>query len=664
MASTTYDLKLKISAENQASWELDKVSKQTENLQKQWFQWSKTTESNLKKVGATATIVAGSMIALWKSFVDNALKIEPVERSYKQLAESVGESSDAMLKSLRTASVWAVKDYDLMLAANKSMKLWVAKNTEQLTWLMKIARLYWQQMGQDVTSSFDDIVTWLWRWSAQILDNLWIVVDSEKAYEEYAKQIWKTANELSKEEKVQALVNSTLVEWWKALEMFGEPLPTMQERIDALWNQFDTIKTTLWKALLPVIERIMEVVQPIIEKIVNWIEENPKLTATIFGVITAVAWLTAVFSWLALILPAIMSWITLLMWPVGLIIAWVTALAVARATNFGGIRDKTMEIVQHISDIIKPRLDKIKAWWDEWWWVVMEVVKWLWDFVEDVFASAFEVIWAWLEIFFEWIDVLIKVFSWDWEWAWEWICNIWETLIDTTLKVVDNLFGDALDWIADKLVAFGDWFKQKWEWLKNTVTWIFTAMWEWIKTWFDFWVAVFTWDWEKAWNIISGIASSLDTALTGIFGDMWENIKWAFQKWIDWVVGKVEAFKDTVMWIINWIKDAWNDAKDFVGGIGDGISNVASSAWNFVSSPFRANGWPVTAWSPYIVWERWPELFVPSSNWNIVPNEEISNNNNVTINMSGITIREDADITRLADEIVRLTKLEKNYWII
>jgi hypothetical protein len=36
----------------------------------------------------------------------------------------------------------------------------------------------------------------------------------------------------------------------------------------------------------------------------------------------------------------------------------------------------------------------------------------------------------------------------------------------------------------------------------------------------------------------------------------------------------------------------------------------------------------------------------------------------VTINMSGITIREDADITRLAEEIVRMTKLEKNYWII
>ena len=64
MASTTYDLKLNISANNQASGELDKVSKQTENLQKQSFQWSKTTEASLKKVGAVAGIVAGSMVAL------------------------------------------------------------------------------------------------------------------------------------------------------------------------------------------------------------------------------------------------------------------------------------------------------------------------------------------------------------------------------------------------------------------------------------------------------------------------------------------------------------------------------------------------------------------------------------------------------------------------
>lgn len=663
MASTTYDLKLNITANNQASWELDKVSKQTENLQKQSFQWSKWTESALKKVGATATVVAGSMVALWKSFVDNAIKIEPVKNAYKQLATSVGESADDMMASLRKASVWAVKDYDLMLAANKSMKLWVAKNTEDMTDLMKIARLYGQQFWQDVTKSFDDIVTWLWRWSTQILDNLWIVIKQTEAQELYAQQLWKTVDQLTEEEKKQALTNAVLAEWRRVLEEFWEAPKTVQERIDALWVQFDTMKTTLWEALLPVIEKVMDVVTPIIEKVGKWIEDNPKLATTIFWVVTAVSWLIAVFSWIALILPSIMSGLSLLLSPLWLIIAWVVALAVARATNFGGIRDKTAEIVEKISAIIKPRLDKLQAWWDEWWWVVIEVLKWFWDLVEDLFVSAFEIIWAWLEIFFQSIDVLLKIFSWDWEWAWEWICNIWETLRNTTLSVVDNLFGDALDWLADKLVSFGDWFKNKWNQIKERVTGIASAMWEWLKQWFEFWIALFSWDWDRASEIATTAMQWLDTALTGIFGDMWTNIKNKVQEWVDWVIGKFNSLKETVLSIVQSIKDAWNSAKNFVWDVGSWISNAASSAWDWVSSPFRANGWPVNAWSSYIVWERWPELFIPNTSWNIVPNEEITKNNNVTINMSWITIREDADIEKLANEIVRMTKLEKNYWI-
>ena len=664
MASTTYDLKLKISAENQASWELDKVSKQTEKIKNQSFERSKETEKWLKALWATATVVAGSMVALWKSFIDASIENEPLQRSFERLSESAWIASDQMLKAMRKASKGTVSDTKLMAQANKAYSLWVVSNVEDMTTIMEIARVKWQAMWRSMEEALDDIVTWLGRWSVQILDNLWIVIKQTEAQEMYAKMLWKTVDQLTEAEKKQALTNAVVAQWKKELEEAGEVQETMQERIWRLNAQWENMQNTIGNALIPIVDKLMQAIQPIIEKVADWVEKNPELTATIFGVITAVAWLTAVFSWLALALPAIMSWISLLMWPVGLIIAWVTALAVARATNFGGIRDKTMEVVEKISAIVQPRIDKFKAWWQENGEYVKAVVLAMRDTVEKIFSSAFEIIWAWLEIFFQWIDVLIKVFSWDWEWAWEWICKIWKTLRDTTLKIVDNLFGDALDWIADKLVAFGDWFKQKWEWLKNTITWIFTAMWEWIKTAFEFWVAVFTWDWETAWNIISGIVSWLDETLTGIFGGMWENIKWAFQAWIDWVVDKLNAFKDTVMSIVNAVKDAWEWAKNFVGDVWSWISNAASSAWNFVSSPFRANGWPVQAWSSYIVGERWPELFIPSSNWNIVPNEEITSTNNVTINMSWITIREDADITKLAEEIVRMTKLEKNYWII
>ena len=664
MASTTYDLKLNITANNQASGELDKVSKSTEKLKNQSFQRSKETESALKKVGATATVVAGSMVALWKSFIDASIENEPLQRSFERLSESAWIASDQMLKAMQKASRWTVSNTKLMASANKAYSLWVVSNVEDMSTIMEIARVKGQAMWRSMEEALDDIVTWLWRWSVQILDNLWIVIKQTEAQELYAKQLWKTVDQLTEAEKKQALVNAVVAQGKEELAQAGEVQETMQEKLARVNAQWENMKNTIGDALIPVVDKLLTAIQPIIDKVVNWIEKNPELTATIMTVVTAVAWLIAVFSWLALALPAIMSGLSLLLSPIGLIIAWITALAIAWATDFGGIREITAQVVEKISAIIKPRLDKLQARWDEWWWVVIEVLKAMWELVEDLFTSAFEVIWAWLEIFFQWIDVLLSIFSWDWEWAWEWICNIWETLRNTTLSVVDNLFGDALDWLADKLVSFGDWFKNKWNQIKERVTGIASAMWEWLKQWFEFWIALFSWDWDRASEIATTAMQWLDTALTGIFGNMWTNIKNKVQEWVDWVIGKFNSLKETVLSIVQSIKDAWNSAKNFVWDVGSWISNAASSAWNWVSSPFRANGWPVNAWSSYIVWERWPELFIPNTSWNIVPNEEITKNNNVTINMSWITIREDADITKLAEEIVRMTKLEKNYWII
>lgn len=78
----------------------------------------------------------------------------------------------------------------------------------------------------------------------------------------------------------------------------------------------------------------------------------------------------------------------------------------------------------------------------------------------------------------------------------------------------------------------------------------------------------------------------------------------------------------------------------------------------------RAWWWNVYWWSAYLVWENGPELFIPSQRWSIVPNNQITNNNWIEINMNWITVRSDSDIQQLADEIARRIKLEKDYWII
>lgn len=587
MASTTYDLKLNISANNQASWELDKVSKQTEKLQKQNFQWSKSTETALKRVWATATIVAGSMIALWKSFVDASIENEPLQRSFERLSESAWIASDEMLKAMRKASRWTVADTKLMASANKAYSLWVVSNVEDMSTIMEIARVKGQAMWRTMEEALDDIVTWLWRWSVQILDNLWIVIKQTEAQELYAKQLWKTVDELTEAEKKQALVNAVVAQWKEELAQAGEVQETMQEKLSRVNAQWENMKVTIWNALLPVVDRLLTAITPIIEKVVNWIEENPKLTATIMWIVTAVAWLTAVVSWLALALPAIWTAITALSWPIGWIIGAIALVATARINNWWWIQEKTKQAVEYIERIIWPRLDKLKARWTEHGETVM-------IYVEEIMWAIADTIWTTLS----WIAVFI---AWTFEW------------IDASIK-------------------------------------LFKAVWN--------------WDWEEVNDIAVNRAINMDNLLTDAFWDTRTSIKTWIQDVYDWIVNKLNAIVDSVKNIVWQIKDAWNGAKTAVSNFWNNITSWAKNAWNNVTWLFKANGWPVNAWSPYIVWERWPELFVPSSNWNIIPNEEITKNNNVTINMSGITIREDADIQKLANEIVRMTKLEKNYWII
>lgn len=70
--------------------------------------------------------------------------------------------------------------------------------------------------------------------------------------------------------------------------------------------------------------------------------------------------------------------------------------------------------------------------------------------------------------------------------------------------------------------------------------------------------------------------------------------------------------------------------------------------WGWGSVPWRATGWPVSAGSPYIVGERWPELFVPNNSWRIVPNHQLTVNQNVNANVAN-----GVDIDILANQLAK-----------
>ena len=574
------EIEILINATDNASKQFDNVSKKSQSL-----------SDSLKNVKKYSWIATTALVWLWSVMVKQATDVEPVKMAFENLTKTVWQSSTDMLNSLKTASKWAVSEYDLMLSANRALKLWVTKNTDDMTDLMKIARLYGQQMWQDVTQSFNDIVTWLWRWSPMILDNLWIIIDSEKAYEDYAKQLWKTSKDLTKAEKTPALVNATLVEWRKALEEFWEPAQTMAERFAELKNSFADTATRIWEALLPVVQKLLETIQPIINKVADWIKANPELASKILLVTTAITWLIFVISSLATAIPAITSAISFIASPIWIVIAAIAALWVAYATNFWWFRDFVNETWQLIQPVLIELKDAfIECFWEIWesikevyrqlepilipiWNVFKETVKRVLLFVVEVVKSSFKAItdtvkWVTL-IFNEVIDFFKNVFSWNRKWALQNLENITAVWLDTIIKVFSDF------WI-DLPAIF--------ETLKTTITNIWDGLFSWLK------------------NICSSA--------------------------VDWISSKVQKVWDKIQ-----------AAKDAI-----------ASLWWWWSSWWRASWWTVLAGQTYRVNEIHWEYFTPAVNGRISSSPPVASPN-INISFWDVNVRDEQDMNLLVDKL-------------
>jgi TP901 family phage tail tape measure protein len=55
----------------------------------------------------------------------------------------------------------------------------------------------------------------------------------------------------------------------------------MAERLQALKNSFQEMATRVGEALIPVLENVMKKLEPIIQKVSDWIAENPELASKI-----------------------------------------------------------------------------------------------------------------------------------------------------------------------------------------------------------------------------------------------------------------------------------------------------------------------------------------------------------------------------------------------
>lgn len=558
-------------------------------------------------------------------FTEKASKTKEVEEAMGRLAKNMNMNSKDILSWIKKASKGTVSDYDLMLSANKAMSLWVAKNTSDFVTLMEIARVKSKNVEATTTQAYNDLVTGLGRWSAQILDNLGITVNAAEANEEYAKSIGKTVNQLTESEKKQAIINKVVAEGRKELQAAGDLALTDAEKRQVLIAQLENMKDKIWSALLPTVQKLLDVVTPLMEKFTQRVEANPGLASGIVQVVAGLsilavgissvglaAWplgiglktLSLAFSGMSWLLPMITGafsslWpmLTVLTWPIGWVVAALAALWVAYATNLFGFRDAVNAVAGKVR------------------WVLQELGVY--------FARVFSEIWTTIKTTRDQIaPILIPIWQ-------EFKKEIWEVMQNAVIPILKAFMVFVWETFKGVMKTLGEVIL----FIKNVFTGNWSGAWQNI-------VSI----WRNALinilntfnSAVSSIFWSIRSRLSGIWSELWEWLKWTVQSAVNWISSK-----------LSWLTNSIQSVKNAANSVMSWAKNLGRNALSAVG--FRASGGNVLAGQLYRVNELGTEYFQPAVNGRI--ERRTQSWSSFSVNFGSVVINNGMDLNQFEERI-------------
>ena len=209
--------------------------------------------SKVRSAVTAITALAASMGAL----ALRSSEVKEVQKSFTDLAASQGQDANKMLGNMRELSRGTVSDLNLMKQANNALLLGLP--VDRFGDMLNIARSSAKATGQSMQFMLSSIVTGLGRGSRLILDNLGIIVDSNEAYQTYARTLNKVASELTESEKKQAFMNEALRIGNNNASLMGATTLSLKDRWAAAKAEAANIATTIGEVLIPAMTEIIKV---------------------------------------------------------------------------------------------------------------------------------------------------------------------------------------------------------------------------------------------------------------------------------------------------------------------------------------------------------------------------------------------------------------------
>ena len=186
------------------------------------------------------------------SFAKQSAKVKSMEVAFTDLVGGTNKATEGLVK-LRQATDGTMSDFDLFQQANNAMILGVSKNSDEMADLFDMAQRLGEALGKDTKESVESLVTGIGRQSRLMLDNIGIVVKSEEAYQDYAKELGVSADKLSDADKKQAFLNATLDSARKKLSNLSPETMTVTKQFLAFNASAQNASKELGEAFLPMI---------------------------------------------------------------------------------------------------------------------------------------------------------------------------------------------------------------------------------------------------------------------------------------------------------------------------------------------------------------------------------------------------------------------------
>ena len=370
---------------------------------------------------------------------------------------------------------------------------------------------------------------------------------------EYVKSLGKTWNQLSDNEKMQAAYNEIVEQSSSAQGLAKQEAGSFGMQMKLLKQSVGETVGALGSQLLPILEPVVKKIQEVVEKITNWIKENPEAARTILMIVGAVGGFLAIAGTLVAVIGTVavaMAAVSAVSLPVAGIIAGITLAVMALvaagiwlAANWDMVKQKAIEvwegIKQWISDAVQATSDKIK----EIWTGIKDWCSQTWESIKTTATTIWEGIKTSISNLIQGISNTISE-------IWNGIKNFISSVCNGIKTIITNIWNGIKTAISTVVNAIKTVITTVFNGIKSTVSNIFngikstaSTIWNGIKSVISTAVNNIK---DKVSNVFNGLKDTVSKALNGVkqtAKNIWDSITGIFSKPIKAVVNFVKGGK-------------------------------------------------------------------------------------------------------------------------